>query len=219
LDIILRFACWNKDDVGAIIRGDVRFGIDQYNTLKRWFFWSPYNLFIGPGPTLRLFDPKSGVEQTCPQCFPRNRWAALKAIPQFIEDLGIPLLQLVYLKENATANWFLIGDKKDIRVKLSQLLRGIYDTGPAEPHMFDDRDWIAVKAKGITFETIIKHVNIRIDEKIAKGENVYHLIDRILLETAKADAEICESTLEDLIEKDPDGLGSRYKFILRPREQ
>src|SRR5262249_37157914 len=50
---LLRFACWNKDEVGAIIRGDVRFGIDQYNVLKRWFFWSPYNLFIGPGPTLR----------------------------------------------------------------------------------------------------------------------------------------------------------------------
>ena len=216
---LLRFACWDKEEVGPIISGNKPFGIDKYNQLKSWFFWSPYNLFIGPAPTLRLFDPKSGVEQTCPRGFLQDRWVALKAIPQFIEDIGIPLNQLVSLEEGAAVDWFVKGNKKDVKVKLCQLLKGIYNTGSADPHTFDDQDWIVVQAKLETFDTIIKHVNRQIEEKIYNGEYVYDSIDRILLETAKEYAKTFESTLKDLIKNDPEGLGSRYKFILRPREQ
>lgn len=116
--------------------------------LKAAFFWSPWNLFVGPMAELRTFDPSSGVEQVRPKCFPEKRWNALKMIPETLEQLGVVLANLVILRDNESLKVTLkVGD--DVaRQKLDRLLEKLKAVCPktqvGKPFRFNPDEWAVV---------------------------------------------------------------------------
>jgi|SoiMethySBSTD1v2_1073268.scaffolds.fasta_scaffold610535_3 hypothetical protein len=204
---LLGFACWSGNDIGAIKGGRQPFTTDTFNLFKRWFFWSPYNLFVGPVGELRIFDPSSGVEQACPRGFPGTRWLALKAIPQYFETIGVPLKELVRLSDDGTVTWYLNGDKKTIKTALQQLVKAVCVTeSPVvlTAYEFNEEEWVAVQPSPNVYK--------RIMENIAEQQSVdglYQLIQNHQLQ-------FITIKWEDFVQLEPQVRNS-YKFILRPQ--
>jgi hypothetical protein len=206
---LLAFACYNVNEIGEIKHGSKRFDNQTLNLFKKWFFWSPYNLFIGPTGDHRIFDPLSGVEQTCPSGFPENRWAALKAIPQYFEQIGVPLKELVNLHNGGSAKWGLIGSKDKIKNDLQLLIKAVCQTGNVntiEPYAFNEAEWIVVQPSPNVLDKIIKQINIEqsVDTLYQLVVKDYNLkpVQIIWKDFVKLESQVRRS----------------YKFVLRPKQ-
>jgi hypothetical protein len=133
----------------------------QLNTL---FFWSPYNLFIGPDGNHRGFDPSSGVEQICPPGFSEERWEALKAVPQYFENIGVDLGKLVTLEDNKPLELKLKGTKDEVKSDLTGKIKKITDTHTADKvpvYGFNENEWVAIKDCISVDRFIVRSQNVR----------------------------------------------------------
>jgi hypothetical protein len=204
---LLGFACWSGKDIGAIKSGDQPFTTDTFNLFKRWFFWSPYNLFVGPVGELRIFDPSSGVEQACPRGFPGARWDALKAIPLYFETIGVPLSDLVRLNDTGTVTWYLQGGKKTIKDDLQKLVKKVCANENPDlltTYEFNEEEWVAVQPAANVYDSILK--NIAKEQSVA---GLYKLIQSYQLQ-------FISIKWEDFVKLAPQVRNS-YKFILLPK--
>lgn len=138
--VIKRFAGWPLDS-----KKKPQF-MPNDSELKKRFFWSPFNLFIGPNQDWRGFDPSSGVEQICPASFPTNTWEALKAIPIWLEQIGVDLKQLVSAEDNSTIVLKINQSRDRVKQSLKKLLKQVCRTSAkGTAHGFRHEDWVAVK--------------------------------------------------------------------------
>jgi hypothetical protein len=127
------------------------------------FFWSPYNLFIGPEGQLRVFDPSSGVEQQKPNSFPQNRWDALKAIPPYFQEIGIDLRQLVGLEDGKTEKWDITPSPEAVLSGLTERIKAVTRTGPGDAfvlHAMRNADWAPVPATAVANAKITSYADI-----------------------------------------------------------
>ena len=128
------------------------------------FFWSPYNLFIGPDGNHRGFDPSSGVEQICPPGFNRERWEALKAVPEYFERVGVDLSKLVALEDNGSLELKLKGTKEEIKSALTERIKTITDTSTADKapvYGFNENEWVAIKDSISVGRFIVRSQNVQ----------------------------------------------------------
>jgi hypothetical protein len=199
---LLEFAGWTGNDVGAIKRSEQRFGEAEFNNLRRSFFWSPYNLFIGPIAQLRIFDPSSGVEQDCPRNFPLNRWDALKAIPVYLHEIGVNLQELVDLRDGGTKTWTLTADKGEIRERLRLLIKNVVRTmnAPPEVYEFNEADWVATTGS----VSVQRHI-----QRCWSVSDLYQFVQENSLLAADASW--------TWVKTQSASVRSAYKFILIPR--
>jgi hypothetical protein len=150
--VLKRFAGWPKPNTSSAIPED--------NELERRFFWSPYNLFIGPDGNHRGFDPGSGVEQVCPPGLYREhaqQWEALRAIPAYLESIGVDLSALVWLEDRGILNMTLNVARDQIKSDLTRMIKAVTDThaGDKVPvYGFHESEWVAVK-QNISIERFI----------------------------------------------------------------
>lgn len=163
------------------------------------FFWSPYNLFIGPDAAHRGFDPSSGVEQSCPAGFDPDRWVALKAIPEYFDQIGVKLTDLVKLQDGQSMVITANQEKKAIKDDLTRMIKSVTDTARSDKvdvHGFYEDEWVAIK-DSISLE---RHI---IREQSAEGVYAFAHENKLIV----------DSTWNDVITQN-----LSHKFILRPAE-
>ncbi|WP_232667853.1 hypothetical protein [Pseudonocardia sp. TRM90224] len=139
------------------------------------FVWSPYDLFIGPKAQRRVFDPSSGVEQQKPRSFPEGRWAALKAVPEFLATAGVPLEKLVAAPVGVRQQWRL--RRAPGTDEVTQLIKTISSTVRADhvyPHGLDESDWAFVREVDVrnfhpTTAEDVQSIHRRFQKQIVHG--------------------------------------------------
>jgi hypothetical protein len=138
---------WNVQACDDRIKKFAEYTGNAYNALFAAFFWSPWNLFIGPARDYRTFDPGSGVEPVKPKNFSATRWAAVKAIPEVMDKMGVPLAKIAALDNNGEITFTLKVDDSEGKKSLEELLEGFSkmrgkQTG--KPYRFDPDEWAVV---------------------------------------------------------------------------
>ncbi|MFG3280334.1 hypothetical protein [Streptomyces sp. NPDC048111] len=163
--------------------------------LNGMFFWSPFNLFVGPAGTRRVFDPSSGVEQQRPNSFPEDRWNHLKRIPGYLEGIGVKLSELASLEDTGTKTWNITTSAEKIKDELTALIKDITATVTSDKvpvHKLDEDDW-----------AIVTYLNVK-NYKFRSAEDVQSLY----------------GTFESVLEKDvtfQEALpNDAYRFLLKP---
>jgi len=138
---------WNIGTCDDRIKKFASYAGNAYNALAAAFFWSPWNLFVGPAGDYRAFDPSSGVEPVKPLNFPDARWKAVKAIPVTLEKLGVPLANLVKLDNGADLRFTALLDDGKAKDELRALLdgfAGMMGAHGGKPYRFSLDEWAVV---------------------------------------------------------------------------
>lgn len=185
--VLKRFAGWPNPDSSSNIPAETEF--------NGRFFWSPFNIFIGPDGNHRGFDPGSGVEQVCPPGLNRRhpgRWNALRAIPVYFERIGVNLRALVSLEDNAVMNMKLNNTGEEIKSDLTRLIKEVIATETGDKvfmYDFHENEWVAIK-QSIVVDRFINQThdveglyNFAVDNKLLVGRNWSNRIadDRFIL--------------------------------------
>jgi hypothetical protein len=98
-------------------------------------FWSPVNLFLGPGS--RLDDPGSELELKRPASFPAERWNALMALYRFLD--GLILDKRAFATEGEKSP--LADVDKLRREQLVELVGALARIGAGAAHRMQAADW------------------------------------------------------------------------------
>jgi hypothetical protein len=138
---------WNIQNCDDRIKKFAEYTGNAYNALFAAFFWSPWNLFIGPSRDYRTFDPGSGVEPVKPQNFNETRWKTVKKIPTVMEEIGVPLEKVAALDNGDELTFTLKSIDSAAQASLEDLLKDFHtmrgkQTG--KPYRFGPDEWAVV---------------------------------------------------------------------------
>ncbi|WP_320775296.1 hypothetical protein [Streptomyces sp. CRN 30] len=160
------------------------------------FFWSPFNLFVGPAGTRRVFDPSSGVEQQRPNSFPSERWAYLKEFPGYFESIGVKLAELAALEDNGVKKWQITPDKEKVKGELTARIKRVTDTVTSDKipvHDLREADW-----------AVVAYTDVK-NYKFRDSEDVVSVYDR------------CKTSVQKDVGFDDALPNDAYRFMLKPQ--
>ncbi|WP_028066742.1 hypothetical protein [Solirubrobacter soli] len=139
LQLLYQVVAAIKDDKLSDLTAQIAYGGEL---TPAGVFWSPVNLFLGPGS--RLDDPGSELELKRPASFPNERWTALMALYRFLDTLILD--KRAFATEGETSP--LADVDKERRLELIALVGALARVGASAAHPMQAADWGVIAPGG-----------------------------------------------------------------------